>query len=242
MTEVLPREIYSDPYGCTIVGSIATTKPQSNPIPLDSPLGGAPTSFPTQIAIWSGDRVDAVQVSYPPGSGPKGITQTPRMGGSGGSIDTITYNLSNPITQFRVATNKTSAYPTFPIVMLLQFGDSQNNPLKVYGTANYPEDDWGWISYPHEAISSVYVNGNIVSKWPSDANCVVVGFKYWDSPEAALRAVRLHYVSSPSEKSMADLAKAFPNVAIPADLITYELKAARLAHWAYIAVRAAEIG
>ena len=234
VTELLPREIYSDPYGCTYVGNTGVVHPKSNPIPLDSPLGGAPTSFPTQIAIWSGDRVDAVQISYPPNSGPNGVTQTPRMGGNGGNIDTIKYDLNNPITQFKVATNKSSAYPTYAIVMLLQFADSQGKPTKVYGTTNYPEDDWGWISYPDEAVSSVYVNGNIVSKWPSDANCVVVGFKYWDSPEAALRAVRLNYITSPREKSMDDLVKVFPGVAIPADLITYELKAARLAYWAWI--------
>lgn len=96
------------------------------------------------------------------------------------------------------------------------------------------KDDWGWVGYTGMALSSIYIGGTVkIFNNDTPANCIVVGFKHWDSPTLALRVARSHYVTSPREKSMADLVKAFPGVAIPAGLIE-EAKAERLAHWARI--------
>ena len=69
----LSREIYSEPVG-TCDNSRRINLP-SSPIQPISP-----------ITVWGWDRIDAVQLTYPAGGGPGGVTQTARMGDqSGGS-------------------------------------------------------------------------------------------------------------------------------------------------------------
>jgi hypothetical protein len=97
----LPRELYSDPIGSN--GQL------SGPIRLPK---SPPTQGPTQLTVWgSVDGIDAVQLTYPAGSGPDGVTTTPRMGrqdgygiGSPGTTDqpygsTISISPLNPITR-----------------------------------------------------------------------------------------------------------------------------------------------
>ena len=225
-TVVSIREIYSDPYGtCDDSGNIVTPYPY-------------PTQFPTQLSVWGGDRIDAVQLTYPAGSGPKGVTQTPRMGdqpfgNTGGSNQPPyggVFNLSpaNPIIQAKVTVSD--------VVNALHFKFYDGTITNKLG-GNYKEGtDTDWLGYTDNALSSIYING--VSRWKQCADCVVFGFQWHPSPSATLRAIGAIYIKSPKERSAADFAKAFPKLGISAGSITEELKLARKAHWAYIEARA----
>ncbi|HWW60479.1 MAG TPA: insecticidal delta-endotoxin Cry8Ea1 family protein, partial [Thermoanaerobaculia bacterium] len=66
VTVYLGREIYSDPVGtCDDSGNIV--------------LPNGPAKPPNQITVWAWDRIDAVQLTYPSGQGPGGVTETARM-------------------------------------------------------------------------------------------------------------------------------------------------------------------
>jgi hypothetical protein len=62
-----------------------------------------PTQPISQITVWGWDRIDAVQLSYPPGGGPGGVTTTARMGDQDGDSNGPPYGgifnvSSNPVT------------------------------------------------------------------------------------------------------------------------------------------------
>ena len=219
-TVVLNRVIYSDPYGtCDDTGNIVTAYPY-------------PTQRPTNLTVWGHDRIDAVQVTYPAGSGPGGITTTNRMGGSGGDNTVFggSYNLSrdNPILYAKVTHSN--------CVNALRFMFNDKTITKKLG-GNYAEGgESDWLGYTNECLSSIHING--ISNFYGTADCVVFGFQFWQSPSTTLRAIGAIYVKSPKEHSATDFAKVFPNFAIPATLITEELKLARKAYWAYIKARA----
>ena len=220
--KIFTREIYSDPYG---------TCDDSGPIVLPYPY---PTQLPTYLSVWGWDRVDSVQLTYPTGSGPAGVTQTPRMGlvcdnncGSNQPPHGGTFTISpidNPILQAKVTVSD--------VVNALYFKFNDGTITNKLG-GNYQEGgDTDWLGYTDAALSSIHVNG--VSRWKQSADCVVFGFQWWQSPKATMRAIGAIYITSPKEHSAADFAKAFPSLGIGANLITEEYKAARRAHWAYI--------
>lgn len=227
-TQVYNREIYSDPYG---------TADNSGSIVIRTPV---PTQLPTNVTVWGWDRIDAVQLTYPAGSGPGGVTQTPRMGdqpsGSRGGSNQPpaggSFNLTpdNPIVHARVGSGS--------IVNAMAFGWAQGNTVGWMGGKAGLGGDSGWISYTNRALSSIHING--ISNFYGSADLVVFGFQTWEPPEEAMRAIGALYVKTPKEQSAADFAKAFPKLAIPANLITDDLKAARKAYWAYIEARAKE--
>ncbi|GAB4044365.1 insecticidal delta-endotoxin Cry8Ea1 family protein [Spirosoma jeollabukense] len=232
-TASFTREIYSQPYGrCYNSGDIVLALP-------------VPTQLPTGIVVWSSDRIDGVQVTYPAGSGPGGMTQTARMGNqSGGSGTSIVPIPGIPITAARASVSSwyDGNYFNTPDYLLaqIQFGFADGGTTDVLGTNDGAYDQVGywsdWVGFPNRALSRVHVNG--VNKRTGTADCVVFGFAPWTDPKMSLRAVKTLYITSPKEQSMADLAKAHPKVAIPADLITDELKAARKAYWADVEARA----
>ena len=241
---VLGREIYSDPYG-----SLDTDRGLSRDI-----ISSPPTQLPTNVTVWGGSRLDAFQLTYPAGSGPRGVTQTVRFGdqpdnkGGGGSNQPPnggSFNLTpaNPITQVQVQTSEfaNNNYAAGPFVGTLQFkfadGSETNLMGGTGGTINGVFDS-GYISYTNEALSSITKFGPGVAEIFGTLDNIVFGFQLWQSPEATLRAIRSIYVTSPKERSAADFAKEFPKLVIPADLITDEVKTARQKHWERVKERA----
>lgn len=207
---VSTREIYSDPMGtCDDSGNIVIATP-------------TPTQPLTQLSVWSGDYFNSIQVTYPAGSGPGGVTQTKRMGVSGGFNRVYTISPNNPI----VAAQTTYG----SIVNTIQFTYADGSTSDVLGK-NAGSNNTTW-NFDSEILSSVHING--MSNYYGSADCVVYGFQYAKSPSAALYAIQAIYVKSPKERSVGDFAKAFPKFSIPANLITDDLKAARKAHWDYL--------
>lgn len=223
---VSTRAIYSDPYGtCTDSGDIRMETP--------------PTQGPESIFVFGGDRIDAVQFQYPVNTGPGGVTETPRMGnqvgggtdppydGTGNTFLFIAPN--NPVVAARVQSSDVLYGMEFKF-----YNPAVRKPSFMMGGAG--GNDSGWLSYPNRFLAQIHING--VSKFYGTADSVVFGFLPWLPPAATLRAVRNLYVTSPSERSAADFAQAFPVVALADVLITDQLRAARQAYWASVQARA----
>lgn len=214
---VSTREIYSDPMGtCDDSGNIVIATP-------------VPTQLPTTLSVWSGSLYNAIQLTYPTGSGPGGVTTTKLMGASGGFNRVYNIPASNPI--YSAATTYGSVVNT---ITFKYVDGTYSDVLGSVAGSNVQT-----FGYYEQVLSSVHING--VSSFYGSADCVVYGFQDWQSPEAILRAISAMYVKSPKERSVADFAKAFPKHAIPADLITEELKTARIAYWKYVKARVDEI-
>lgn len=228
--ELLGREIYSDPFG-----SYGNSTP-GTPISIQSYPG-----FPSNITVWASDRVDAAQLTYNE-SGT--ISQTPRMGvqaggktagGSPSKPYSVDISPNNPITKVRVWTGQ---YPDGglqgPFASAFQFQFNDNTTSNTFGSLRNAQvgysTDTGMFGYPGEALSSIYIHG--FNNLLGGADSVVFGFKYWQSPQATLRAISALYVKSPAERSEADFHKAFPHLGISAGSITDELKTVRQAYWA----------
>ena len=208
----LTREIYSDPMG---------TCADSKGILLHEVT---PANLPTNITVWAYDRIDAVQVTYPAGGGPDGITKTERMGGDGGSNQPPhggTFNIppDNPITKVWVSWGD--------VVEAMEFEFSDGT--KTHRMGKLSGDKHHYWTYELESLSSIRISGKSV--FYGSAENIVLGFKFWQSPSRTLDTVRSLYIKSPKERSAAEYAKAFPDNAMPAVLITEELKSARKAHW-----------
>ncbi len=216
----LTREIYSDPMGtCVDEKGIKLNTHQP------------PTNLPTNVTVWAHDRINAVQVTYPAGGGPGGVTKTERMGSASGSNKPPlggTFNISpdNPITKIWVS------WGDVVEALIFEFSDGTKTPRlgKLSGDKHH------YWSYELEGLSSIHINGR--SRFYDNAEAIVLGFKFWQSPSETLDTVRSLYVNSPNERPAAEYAKVFPNNAIPAVLITEELKSARKAHWESVNKRA----
>lgn len=219
----LSREVYSDPYGsCVNSGDIVIASP-------------APTQRPTSITVWAWDRLDGVQVTYPNGSGPGGVTQTKRMGDQyGGSSQThggvVPLSLDNPIIGASTTYNQ-----DVPFTLQFVYADYTTSPV-FGGNAGWGTNGSGTIGYLYHALTSIHVNG--VNEYYGSADSIVFGYKYWKSPALTSSAVQAIYVKSPKERTAAEFAKVLPSFIIPANLITEELKVARAAYWASIEARA----
>ncbi|HEX5153408.1 MAG TPA: insecticidal delta-endotoxin Cry8Ea1 family protein [Parafilimonas sp.] len=215
---LLTREIYTDPMGtCDDSGNIT--------------IPSAPTQRPTGLTVWGGDRIDAVQLTYPQGAGPGGVTQTPRMGDQDGGSNqsphggVFNIDVENPVIQARATYGS--------IVNCLQFLFNDGTTTDMFGgSAGWGSNDSGLMGYLWQFVSSVHING--VSDFYGCADCVVFGFQYWQPPEATLSGIRALYVASPIERSADEFAKFFPKVQIPDDFITEDLQAKRKAYWDYM--------
>jgi hypothetical protein len=224
-TVVLTREIYSDAYGsCMYSGDLVMATPP-------------PTKFPTNVTVWSGENVGSVQLTYPAGSGPAGATVTPRMGiPSGSNEHPIAIAADNPIISARVYSDVWVGSVQF----LFNDGTASDVFGNTYGFSHY--DDSGWLSYTHQVISSMHINGIFSDDTITGcADSIVFGFMHWITSAATLKAVSAIYVKSPKELSMASVAKAFPKLAVSDASITSDLKSARQAYWDSIKARAAKI-
>jgi hypothetical protein len=178
VTVYLDREIYTDPQG---------TCDNSGPIVLPS----APTQPISQISVWAWDRVDAVQLTYPSGGGPGGVTKTARMGDQGGGSNAPPHGgvfnvTSNPVTIATAASGDIVNYMTF------KFANGSSSG-KLGG--NYPGGTPINWSFANEILSSIHING--ISSSYGSADCVVFGFKYQQSQQVDDEVRKLVFVASP---------------------------------------------
>jgi hypothetical protein len=158
-TVYLDREIYSDPVG---------TCDNSGPIALDP----APTAPPTQIYVWGWDRIDAVQLVYPPSCGPAGHTITARMGDQNGGSDQSPHGgvfdvSNNPVTVARGRAGD--------ILNSFKFTFQDGTTTYMLGGGAGGGDSFGF-GYTGEVLSSIHING--VSTSYGSADCAVFGFKF----------------------------------------------------------------
>lgn len=183
----LDREIYSDPVG---------TADDSGPINLPT----RPTQPISQITVWAWDRIDAVQLTYPSGGGPGGVTTTPRMGDIGGSNQPPYGGV------FNVSSN--------PVVVAAGLADDICNAFSFTfkdGTSSgtLGGNDAGGLSfsfsYAGEILSSIHING--VSSFYGSADCAVFGFKYEKTKSASVEALRRLYIASPKGATVQQLAQ-----------------------------------
>lgn len=193
----LDREIYSDPVGtCDDSGAINLPSPPTQPI--------------SQISVWAWDRIDGVQLTYPTGGGPGGVTTTARMGDQDGGSNQHphggVFNVSaNPVTVAGGASGD--------ILNAFDFTFKDGSSTGQLG-GNYSGGSPFSFSYAGQILSSIHING--VSDYYGSADCAVFGFKYEQSQTAILDALRLQYVASPSGTSLEALAQR--SVAVPVAL------------------------
>lgn len=231
---VFTREIYSDPYGFISEDHQIT----------DMPPQWA-TQLPTRVLIIGGhsnDHILAVQVNYPGNTGPS--YQSSTYGGLNGNGSSIIDDLNkltpnNPIV-FPIATYDGTGVVSFEFRYANGYTTGRIGGKYGYGNNDSSYDGFITIGSPwKEAMSSLLIN-----TWDDNkdtADLVVFGTQRWQSPAAALDAVRSHYVKSPKERSAAEYAKAFPKLGITAGLITDALKLARKAYWDKLKARAAKL-
>jgi hypothetical protein len=184
----LDREIYSDAIG---------TADDSGAIKLPSP----PTKPITKIEVWSGDRIDGCRVTYEQGSGPDGVTQTPRMGNQNGGNTNPATNVFDLKTRGHVTGVKTLS-GTILNAWWFTFSDGSTSS-RLGG--NYSGGSENNFSYPDEILSSIKIMG--VSNYYKSADCAVFGFKF--KPESAIpesAVLRTMYVASPAKMSPQQLA------------------------------------
>lgn len=183
----LSREIYSDPVG---------TADDSGAINLPSP----PAQPINQISVWGWDRIDAAQLTYPANGGPGGVTQTSRMGDSGGGSNQPphggVFNVSsNPVT---VASGLSGS-----ILNAFSFTFHDGRRSNQMG-GNYGGGGAFSFSYDGEILSSIHING--ISNYYGSADCAVFGFKFPADQPVSLNAVRTLYITNPKEASLQELA------------------------------------
>ncbi len=204
VTVYLSREIYSDPVGtCDDSGPINLPSPPSQPI--------------DQLTVWAWDRIDAVQLTYPAGGGPGGVTQTARMGDQNGGSNQPPYGGT-----FSLATNAivTAGGLSGDILNAFTFTFQDGTSTGQLG-GNYPGGSSFSFSYPGEVLSSIHING--ISSYYGSADCAVFGFKYSQAATPNLDGLRRLYVASPLEISLTSLAAG--SVAKLVDLGTLKARA-----------------
>ncbi|GAB3279395.1 insecticidal delta-endotoxin Cry8Ea1 family protein [Larkinella harenae] len=166
------REIYSDPHGNILgVGNNPVM-----PLILPSPA----TELPTLLTVWSGDRIDAVQVAgYPANGGPGFASETPRMGDkNGGTAHTFNLSPFNPITQVNINTYHSPSngdeMATDTLEFIFNDGTGTGRMGKTTGDSKLFS-----IGYAGYALSSIYVQGTSYWDPGKSINCIVFGFVPW---------------------------------------------------------------
>lgn len=123
------------------------------------------------------------------------MTQTARMGDQGGGTNQGpgggVFSLSHPITSVGVAASDV------PEGLVLTFQDGTTASVGTVGAsvAN--------VGFDGHILSSIHING--VSSFYGSADCLVLGFRYQQSASANMDALRLLYVGSPSQMTLAQL-------------------------------------
>jgi hypothetical protein len=177
-TVYLDREIYTDPQGtCDNSGNIM--------------LPSAPTQPISQISVWGWDRIDAVQLTYPAGGGPGGVTTTARMGDQNGGSNAPPHGGVFQVTNNPVVT---AGGLSGDIINALVFTFADGTSSGDLG-GNYPGGGpFSW-SFPNEILSSIHING--VSSYYGSADCVVFGFKFTQPKSVNPPLDQLLYITSP---------------------------------------------
>ena len=172
------REIYSDPIGSIVDKSI----PPPPGIVLPSPA----TLFPTQITVWGGQRLDAVQLTYPAGGGPGGVTTTPRMGDknggstngpSGGQFGMLPHQEVTTVLVTYDYTDSFGGQAINNITFLLGDGNAIEATYQFGGSGGQYAS--GEIEYTNYALSSIYIHGSSEDHPNTSADCIVFGFMRW---------------------------------------------------------------
>ncbi len=176
-TVVLDREVYSDPQGtCDDTGPIVLPAPPTQPI--------------SQITVWGGDRVDGVQVSYPAGGGPGGVTTTPIMGTKADSDAPPHGGV------FQVSDNPVvvASGASGDILNAMSFTFADGSTSNTLG-GNYPGGGpFSW-SFQNEILSSIHING--VSVFYGSADCVVFGFQFAQPQTVSPSMRQMLYITAP---------------------------------------------
>jgi hypothetical protein len=140
-----------------------------------------PTQPPAQITVWAEPNlIDAIQVSYPDGAGPDGVSQTGRMGSTTkGSPTTIKISPTNPITTVDVWGGD--------VVQGLQFTFKDGTTTAHFGSSAGSRGTFDFYQHDPEnpsgrILSSIYVNG--LSNYYGCVDAIVFGFRYEPSQPA----------------------------------------------------------
>lgn len=144
------REVFYGPYGTGDESGLITLPMQSA------------TASPVSLACNSGLRLDAVQATYTAGTGPDGVTTTPKMGDGGGG----------PTTVARADTIVGCTVWSGDIVNGIRFNYAAGDTTSLLGGTGGTQQD---VTPSDSLLSSVYVNG--VSTSYGSADAFVVGFR-----------------------------------------------------------------
>lgn len=185
------RELFSDPCGsCVDSGT------------LDLSSSTPPTGRMEQVTVWGWDRIDAIQVDYPPGQGPDGITSTGRMGNDDGGVSTPP---AGGVFDTRNASLKAVWVDYGDIVNALWFwvdGEDDYRPM-MGGKAGIGSEKYEFKVPDDCYLSRIHING--VSFYYGTADCIVLGYKYAPSAQSMRQAVRRLYVHTPGDRSFPEL-------------------------------------
>jgi delta endotoxin, N-terminal domain len=160
----LTSEVYSTPWGTADDSGLFVLPWQH------------PTQPPTQIIVWAeANLIDAIQVSYPAGAGPDGVSQTARMGAQNAGVPTtIKITPENPITTVDVWAGN--------VVQGLQFTFKDSTKTSHFGSSEGTHATFDF--YQHDPsgriLSSIYVNG--LSRYYNCIDAIVFGFRYEPRP------------------------------------------------------------
>ncbi|WP_316762267.1 hypothetical protein [Pedobacter aquatilis] len=82
-SELLQREIYSDPRGTILLNSLKNGGVHTGTFDISTSVSASATALPNTIFLMSDYRINDISVNYPEGGGPSGVTQTGGRGGDG---------------------------------------------------------------------------------------------------------------------------------------------------------------
>lgn len=225
----IPRglEIYSDPVGtCDDSGAIH--------------LPSGPTQPISEITVWAWERIDAVQLTYPTGGGPGGVTQTARMGDQGGGSNQPPWGGVLDVSAMPII--EAAGYAGDVLhAFTFTFADGTKSPQ--YG-GNPPSGHPFVFGYDGHVLSSIHING--VSAFYQSADCAVFGFMYDQAPLRSLAALRARYVTAPLTQDPDQLPASLAPSSQSSDLVAAAAfreswDAARQDYWGGMKRRAARL-
>ncbi|RAJ93241.1 delta endotoxin-like protein [Larkinella arboricola] len=174
-TALFTREIYSDPYGNRV--NVDRNTPAFA-------LPSQATQFPTQVVVWGNKDIGAVQLTYPAGGGPGGVTTTSRMGDNkSGNPNTFYPSANEPILGVSVSYDYPGNYNLTMVINTLQFtlGYSGTTPILSPQLGQKLGQFRVNVGYDNYALSSIYIDG-VNESLGQYANCIVFGFKRFSRP------------------------------------------------------------
>ena len=218
----LAREIFTDPAGTT-TGQSRSIPPKNRPPMATQPI--------TRIKAWGYNNFDAIQVFYPPGGGPGGVTETPRMGTGGGAVEfDVGIEADNPIVK---AAARAGDY--IHQVQFWRKKGPQDRP--DHNAGGRAQEGGAWTEYrcKHHIVSSVYATG-IGQPGNPAAELIIFGFRDDTQPKTfTLEEWEFLYVHSMQDLSVREFLGEFAPAALleSTDLEALETSwsAARAAYW-----------